>query len=177
VLEPIERVGKPQLIRSPKETEPPEIIEIEMTPEEQDVYALMGISPLVRLNRELKNPKSVILSVVPPGEAKRVPLPNGASVESPSTEAPKLSLLSDEDEVERPEKVLITSPATEEAPATNEVEMAQRISATSSAEVLATEPLSDSTATSELDNDRPVIRRRRRRSSAMDSEDSKLGEG
>ncbi|MDY7013672.1 MAG: Rne/Rng family ribonuclease, partial [Cyanobacteriota bacterium] len=41
----------------------PEKIAVEMTPLEQDVYALMGVSPLVRLERELKDPKSAIVSV------------------------------------------------------------------------------------------------------------------
>ncbi|RUR85186.1 ribonuclease E/G [Chlorogloeopsis fritschii PCC 9212] len=49
--------------------EPPEIVSVEMTPTEQDVYALMGVSPLVKLNREVKNPKSVIINVTLPGQA------------------------------------------------------------------------------------------------------------
>jgi ribonuclease E len=70
VLPEVERVEKPQRPKpSRQETEPPEIITIEMTPEEQDVYAFMGVSPLVRLNRQVKNSKSVILSVVSPGES------------------------------------------------------------------------------------------------------------
>lgn len=39
-----------------------------MTPLEQDIYALMGVSPLVRLNREFKDPRSVVVSVKLPGE-------------------------------------------------------------------------------------------------------------
>ncbi|GAX42928.1 ribonuclease E and G [Tolypothrix sp. NIES-4075] len=53
--------------------EPPEIVSVEMTPQEQDVFALMGISPLVRLNREVKNPKSVIINVTPPGQTPTTP--------------------------------------------------------------------------------------------------------
>lgn len=49
--------------------EPPESIYVEMTPDEQDVYAWMGISPLVLANQEVKNPKSAIVSVLLPGEA------------------------------------------------------------------------------------------------------------
>lgn len=52
---------------SRQEVEPPEIVSIEMTPEQQDIYALMGISPLVLLNRQVKNPKSAIVSVNLPG--------------------------------------------------------------------------------------------------------------
>jgi ribonuclease E len=49
--------------------EPPEIVSVEMSTDEQDVYALMGVSPLIRLNREVKNPKSVIVNVTLPGQA------------------------------------------------------------------------------------------------------------
>ena len=49
--------------------EPPEIVSVEMPHQEQDVYALMGISPLIKLNREVKNPKSVIINVTAPGQS------------------------------------------------------------------------------------------------------------
>ncbi|NET11636.1 MAG: Rne/Rng family ribonuclease [Okeania sp. SIO1H6] len=50
-------------------TEPPEIVTVEMTPDEQDVYALMGISPITLLEEgTVKNPKSVIISIQEPGE-------------------------------------------------------------------------------------------------------------
>ena len=49
--------------------EPPEVISVEMTAEEQDVYALMGVSPLVLTDRGLKNPKNAIVSVTLPGAA------------------------------------------------------------------------------------------------------------
>ena len=52
--------------------EPPEIVSVEMTPEEQDVYALMGVSPLVRLNRGVKNSRSVIVNVTLPGQLPAV---------------------------------------------------------------------------------------------------------
>ncbi|MBD2021468.1 Rne/Rng family ribonuclease [Leptolyngbya sp. FACHB-36] len=64
--------------------EPPEVIAVEMTPEEQDVYAWMGISPLVLANREVKNPKSAIISVVLPGQTPPVPSP----LESPAPVGP-----------------------------------------------------------------------------------------
>ena len=48
--------------------EPPEVVAVEMTPEEQDVYAWMGVSPLVLATQEVKNPKSAIISVVLPGQ-------------------------------------------------------------------------------------------------------------
>ncbi|MBP0020005.1 MAG: Rne/Rng family ribonuclease [Cyanobacteria bacterium SBLK] len=52
--------------RAPRRETPPEKVSVEMTPLEQDVYALMGISPLVRVDREVKDPRSVILSISEP---------------------------------------------------------------------------------------------------------------
>lgn len=144
-LEPSERVGKPQLIKSSKEIEPPEVISIEMTPEEQDVYALMGVSPLVRLNREIKNPKSVILSVVLPGESPPTETPNETPVES-YDEAPRDSFESDEAETQTSEILSVTSSG--EAPATE----------------IATDPTPNRDR--DLDGSSLLIRRRRRRSSA-----------
>jgi ribonuclease E len=53
--------------------EPPEVISVEMTPEEQDVYALMGVSPLVLTDRSVKNPKNAIVSVTLPGSGPNKP--------------------------------------------------------------------------------------------------------
>jgi len=75
--------AKPEPVKS---VEPPEIVHVEMTPEEQEVYAEMGVSPLVRLNHAVKNPKSVILSITLPGE-----LPPGSSSSEngmPASESP-----------------------------------------------------------------------------------------
>jgi ribonuclease E len=52
-----------------KVNEPTEVIHVEMTPEEQDVYALMGISPLLLRFDEVKLSKSAIISVTEPGES------------------------------------------------------------------------------------------------------------
>ncbi|MCL2932924.1 MAG: Rne/Rng family ribonuclease [Trichodesmium sp. MAG_R03] len=50
-------------------TETPEIVTVEMTSDEQDMYALMGISPLILLEQGMiKNPKSAIISIKQPGE-------------------------------------------------------------------------------------------------------------
>ncbi|MFM7384376.1 MAG: Rne/Rng family ribonuclease [Microcystaceae cyanobacterium] len=40
-----------------------ERVVVELTPKEQDVFALMGVSPLLKLDRDFKDPKSVIVSV------------------------------------------------------------------------------------------------------------------
>ncbi|NJO42846.1 MAG: Rne/Rng family ribonuclease [Cyanobacteria bacterium CRU_2_1] len=51
--------------------EPPQEISVEMTSEEQDVYALMGISPLVLATQPVKDQKSTIISVSLPGQSTR----------------------------------------------------------------------------------------------------------
>lgn len=63
--------------------EPPEVVSVEMTQDEQDIYALMGISPLVLLNNQIKNPKNTIISVTLPGEAS-TPVPVVHRVEEES---------------------------------------------------------------------------------------------
>ncbi len=49
--------------------EPPEIIAVEMPLEEQRIYAVMGISPLVFSEQTIENAENVVVSVVLPGEA------------------------------------------------------------------------------------------------------------
>jgi len=55
-----------------KVIEPPELIVVEMTEEEQDVYSLIGISPLVLVDREVKDPRNVIVTVALPGQAPKI---------------------------------------------------------------------------------------------------------
>ncbi|HEY9858933.1 MAG TPA: Rne/Rng family ribonuclease [Candidatus Obscuribacterales bacterium] len=86
---------RPERVKSAKRefikpvVEPPEVVTVEMTPEEQDVFALMGISPLVLLNQEVKDPKSAIIQIALPGQAPPsppnpvLPTENGAA---PSTD-------------------------------------------------------------------------------------------
>lgn len=51
--------------------DPPQLVSVEMTSEEQDVYALMGISPLVLAAEPVKDPKATIVSVTLPGQSSR----------------------------------------------------------------------------------------------------------
>ncbi len=62
--------GKPSRreIAPPTPAEPMEVVTVEMTPEEQEVYAMMGISPLVLTDREVKDPRTTLISVVLPGQ-------------------------------------------------------------------------------------------------------------
>ncbi|MBD2441215.1 Rne/Rng family ribonuclease [Nostoc sp. FACHB-110] len=120
--------------------EPPEIRTVEMTLEEQDVFALMGVSPLVKLDREVKNPKSVIINIVQPGQGANTPLESSlaTTINTPSKEVNTPAPVELEPTSSPPEKVDLDgfAPNTEDAEA--------NLSATGS-------------------------RRRRRRSSAVDS--------
>jgi ribonuclease E len=69
--ERVERVERTKVIKAEPVkpvVEPPEIRTVEMSLQEQDMFALMGISPLVKLEQEVKNTKSVIINVIQPGQ-------------------------------------------------------------------------------------------------------------
>ncbi|NMF57144.1 Rne/Rng family ribonuclease [Pseudanabaena yagii] len=73
-----------------KVVEPPEVIVVEMTEEEQDVYSLIGVSPLVLVDREVKDPRNVIVTVALPGQAPKnaiKPSPEVLNEESISEDA------------------------------------------------------------------------------------------
>ncbi|MEM8611363.1 MAG: Rne/Rng family ribonuclease [Cyanobacteria bacterium P01_H01_bin.105] len=47
---------------------PPQLVTVALTPDEQRIYAEMGISPLVLSQEDIKDTKNVVVSVVLPGE-------------------------------------------------------------------------------------------------------------
>ncbi|MDJ0692782.1 Rne/Rng family ribonuclease [Mastigocoleus sp. MO_188.B34] len=145
------RVSKIESVKSV--VEPPEIVSVEMSSEEQDVYALMGVSPLVLLNREVKNPKSVIINVTQPGQGST------ATSESPEPIiAPKPVINSDEVETPAPAKVELEESSTAEV-----------------TPVIASKPKAEPEPEQEPEvisasSSTGIKRRRRRRSSATESE-------
>jgi len=56
------------------EPEPIQNITVEMTTEEQQVYAMMGLSPLLKLENSTSNSKSLVIEVVTPGEMSEAEL-------------------------------------------------------------------------------------------------------
>ncbi|BBC25171.1 Rne/Rng family ribonuclease [Pseudanabaena sp. ABRG5-3] len=93
-----------------KVVEPPEVVVVEMTEEEQDVYSLLGVSPLVLVDHEVKDPRNVIVTVALPGQAPRIA---NAIKSSPIVEANELvtenSLALDSDDVAETETVAAIS--------------------------------------------------------------------
>lgn len=134
--------SKPTKPEPVKPVEPPEIVYVPMTPEEQDVYALMGVSPLVRLNQGVKNPKSVIINVTLPGE---VPADTVVENEIPTSEPTNN---------ESDEQVLSVEPASESSQDASELESS---------------PVAVMTNESEEATSSAPVRRRRRRSSAAEN--------
>jgi ribonuclease E len=166
-LPPAPEVERPEKIARPKpirqEIEPPEIIAIEMTPEEQDVYALMGVSPLVRLNREIKNPKSVIISVKLPGEADAPETVKSEPAPVASIPLPSLPLESNDDSEEEFEPEVTESQ--EEIDEMTQISTAEIIPGLYqssffpepiSSEPVSSEPVSSESITSELISSEPI---------------------
>jgi ribonuclease E len=58
--------------REKQAIEPPQVVSVGMTPDEQDIYALMGISPLVLSSEAVKDPKSAIIAITTPGQPPRM---------------------------------------------------------------------------------------------------------
>lgn len=132
--------------------EPPEVIAIPMTPEEQDVYALMGISPLVLVDREIKDPKSAVISITLPGETR----PSNGTEQQDSDSN---SAIDTPTEAQVPAAVPIAAsitPTSEEEPASGSSPVAVQSPASEPTEEAAPTEVAGET----------VTRRRRRRSSA-----------
>ncbi|MDV3349425.1 Rne/Rng family ribonuclease [Leptolyngbyaceae cyanobacterium CCMR0082] len=60
--------GKRSRGRGRKPEVPPQVVTVALTPNEQRIYAEMGISPLVLSQEEIQDTKNVVVSVVLPGE-------------------------------------------------------------------------------------------------------------
>lgn len=134
-----ERDRRDRSIRQSRREEiPVERVSVEMTPLEQDVYSRMGISPLVLVNREFKDPKSVVVSVKLPGDD---------ATEIVAVEPPPPSPVETEPEIEN----------TEPSKIVDEVEPEPIESLVEENEDMGSEESG------------PVIRRRRRRSSAKEA--------
>jgi ribonuclease E len=128
--------------------EPPERISVEMTSEEKEVYAWIGVSPLIKIEREIRNPRTAIVTVVEPGSLPPE-APAAALVESAIPESFASTV------------VAIREPEPEYPSAFNTSEAIEQLSLTPLPVVMptVTEPEENS---AEIAN-----RRRRRRSSAI----------
>jgi ribonuclease E len=191
-LEPVspnrlERKDRGFLARSSRRDESQlEKITVEMTELEQDIYALMGVSPLVHLNQEMKDPRSVMVYVKTTNESTS----NGtvSSWESESNEVDDSSdshfdelfnlTSSGMDDYEEEELDFSPEEEEEEQAIDNTEENISPLSefeSEFSASLVSAplelepepEPESESDPKTEPENGTPLIRRRRIRSSAL----------
>ncbi len=164
---PEERRGRSRRDSTRSPQEPPEVIAVEMTPDEQDVYAWMGISPLVLSNQTVKNPKTALISVVLPGEAGEL-----ASVPEPEqvTLTPQLEKLEPATSgIAPPKPKRVEAEAVETNSVTSDLPNVRNSPNVSSS----IEPALDVTDLAEAESETdgtPAVRRRRRRSSAAAGE-------
>ena len=165
------RPTKSEIIKPP--VEPPEVVSVEMTPEEQEVYALMGISPLMLSHQQIKSPRSVIVTVRSPGEPPISPT-TLIDEDSDEQEIPLISIgvpertISERSISERIilEREIPEIPEIEEIEEIPEIEEPEPTSEFFLSETDSME-LSEDSSDSDHEPGEPIIRRRRRRSSAV----------
>jgi ribonuclease E len=169
VTEDRDRPNKPQRVKPTRPTiEPPEVVAIEMSDLEKETYAWMGISPVVKLGLELKNPKTAIVNIVPIGSLPPEPaieIDNRQIADSPPAE------FDPEETADLPLETTFDPPDLE-IPVVSDGEL--YLPSIESTEPVAAKVDSEPIATIDFDEDTdaepeieiPENRRRRRRSSA-----------
>ncbi len=161
-----EQPPKPQRVKPTRPTiEPPEIVAVEMSDLEKETYAWMGVSPLVKLGRELKNPKTAIVSVVPlgslPPEELLPPVEKIAAVEIVAVASdPEVTLATEQ--IELPIEIAPTDLA---PPVSAEVLISVVTEDVASVEVA--ETVAEISISEEESDELAANRRRKRRSSAV----------
>jgi ribonuclease E len=78
--------------------EPPERISVEMTTEEKEVYAWIGVSPLIKIEREIRNPRTAIVTVVEPGSLPPEPPPEISAEIPVATSEPEPEMFEDDNQ-------------------------------------------------------------------------------
>ena len=158
--------------RRERPSDPPEVVVVEMTPQEQEMYALMGISPLVLSSETIKNPKTAIVSVANPGERNKVEQMIMADVLQPDASTGKsVGSAGPAADSSKPEPV--SKPSDSPKPVKSETVPPASDKATNSESTTVAAPASeDKAADASGDNgtSKGRTRRRRRRSSATASE-------
>ena len=153
--------------RSPQREEPKKKIAVEMTPLEQEMYALMGLSPLVRLDEDVDRRKTLVYAVAP---GEKSPETNGYQ-DNIETKTPVDGDNNgvEEKTTEETAETVNSEPSTPEV-ATETLEpeaTSDEVSNVSEApeETTTMETQAEPTKT-ESSQEQKVVRRRRRRSSA-----------
>ncbi|MEH2374327.1 Rne/Rng family ribonuclease [Nostoc sp.] len=153
--------------------EPPEIRTVEMSLQEQDMFALMGISPLVKLEQEVKNTKSVIINVIQPGQLPTIATESTPEPTIAQKATPEITTIAQKATPEiTPSKILTPKVIEPEQKSlieetTEALELTANPSGSLSATAFPPEAIADESE-SEANNSATASRRRRRRSSAIE---------
>lgn len=135
-----------------------EKVTVEMSEEEQDIYALMGVSPLIRLNQEFKDPKSVIVHIQNSGDRKNINFEETEkAVDELETDLP------DQETEKQTELSQLELFQEEQDDLFYESESESEFNSENSNE----DDYNDQDEEMDNENGRPLIRRRRKRSSAL----------
>ena len=137
-----------------KPEEPPEVVAVEMTEEQQRVYAVMGVSPLVLSEQTVENPQNALVSVVFPGEAEAfmAKIQSEAAAQTEDNEAEKAA----------PQKRIVETPSKLDSDRSGDSPAAPILNGKESSE--------DSSET--LANSNGTSTRRRRRSTSRKTDDT-----
>ncbi|MBE9135969.1 Rne/Rng family ribonuclease [Nodosilinea sp. LEGE 07088] len=161
--------GQGETSRGRKPAAAPQVITVEMTPDEQRIYAMMGISPTVLSTETVVDPRNVTVSVVLPGQAPPALVAAGAAeaeLEETPAETPAVALV--EPEVPAPKAASSRTVRTRSAGAkTKDVDVAVPEAAPEPvAEPSPTEAPDPVEAIADAEAAGTVRRRRRRRSAS-----------
>jgi ribonuclease E len=158
-----------------------ETVQVEMTPEEQSVYALIGVSPLVKVEGgDKKDLRSTIVRVLSPGEM-RIKIDEAPEAEIPAAPQPVVvetvePIAEPSEPVENKRRIIrkptvqdISNLVVETAPPTAAPTLKPTITPveTSAPEAIEVEQ-NDPEIPQAIESDQKIVRRRRRRSSATD---------
>ncbi|RMF20575.1 MAG: Rne/Rng family ribonuclease [Cyanobacteria bacterium J083] len=161
---PGEERGKRNSPRSRREEPNLEKISVEMTPLEQEIYALMGVSPLVKLPDKANiDPKSVAVSVRLPGEEEEIS-PNRSANHVKQT---KLIAETNKKEIKLRQNKLDKPKLEVESEEVQPIAIVEPTSEQISEETQSSELVNQQTELTEAENTSKIVRRRRRRSSAL----------
>ncbi|MBF2085189.1 Rne/Rng family ribonuclease [Thermoleptolyngbya sp. C42_A2020_037] len=144
--------------------EPQQVITVEMTPEEQEIYALMGVSPLVLAPEPVKDPKTTVVMVALPGQGRQAANSTASGTTSGNGSGISAALLQEKEKAE-------STPAPD--PILKSAALAEPVA---HAESLPTEvaiaPVSSDPEDGDAAGDSSAPRRRRRRRSSVSADES-----
>ncbi|BAU42948.1 ribonuclease E/G [Leptolyngbya sp. O-77] len=144
--------------------EPQQVITVEMTPEEQEIYALMGVSPLVLAPEPVKDPKTTVVMVALPGQGRQGGNSTASGTTSGNGSGISAALLQ---EKEKAESTPAPDPILKSAALAEPVANAESLPAE-----VAIAPVSSDPEDGNAAGDSSAPRRRRRRRSSVSADES-----